>query len=113
MPTDCKSSYAVQGNIPAAKSVARALGINGIPDDVLENAQALGRWKSIVDEAEKWSPGRPKDQVTYIASHLAYLQAMHQAPPEAVTEPYRQVPGAPTPPVQGPNSKAKPSASSA
>jgi hypothetical protein len=98
---------ASQGDIMGAKALAQQTGIQGMPDEVLQNNQSIGAMQAIINNAQTRNPNSAKDQMGYIMSYIAELHARQQqgqsvSPQEA---PYMQnVPNAPAPAIQ-PNVK--------
>lgn len=91
-----------RGDIEGAKRISASVG-DKIPDAIIQSSQARAAIKQIAAAAQQYFPGRPKDQMTYITSHLTELGQQQQQgrTVNPQTAPYQPAAGAPTPPETG------------
>lgn len=89
------------GNIDAAKALA-AQNRETIPDAVVQNAAVRDGLTQLTQRAQQIYPGRPKDQMVWLHSHIEELSkraASGQQPDPSLG--YQQLPGDPVPPEIG------------
>ena len=96
-------AQAATGDIEGAKAIATAGGLQPFSDHALQDAQTRSTISNTIATAQELYPNRPKDQLTYIASHLAMLgdQKKQGQAPNPQTSPYEQAPGQPAVPETG------------